>query len=58
MLILAEEQLRAVLRIGDLIPAMEKALIDFSAGFAVEDIASAKLVHDRTARQHSLLLSN
>ena len=43
----------------DLIPAMEKALIDFSAGrvtqpvrnmLAVEDIASAKLVYDRTAR--------
>ena len=59
MLILDEEQVRAVLRMEDLIPAMEKALIDFSAGrvtqpvrnmLAVEDIASAKLVYDRTAR--------
>ena len=38
MLILDEEQVRAVVRIGDLIPAVEKALIDFSTGRVTQPV--------------------
>ena len=37
---LAEEQVRRHLRMGDLIPAMEKALIDFSAGKVTQPVRS------------------
>ncbi len=39
-LFLNEEQVRKHLRMGDLIPAMEKALIDFSAGKATQPVRS------------------
>ena len=38
MLILDEEQVRAVLRMEDLIPVMQEALIDFSTGRAVQPV--------------------
>src|SRR5207248_4668130 len=38
MLFLEEEQVREHLRMGDLIPAMEKALIDFSAGKVTQPV--------------------
>src|SRR2546430_7700803 len=38
MLILDEEQVRKHLRMADLIPAMEKALIDFSAGKVTQPV--------------------
>ena len=39
-LFLNEEQVRKNLRLGDLIPAMEKALIDFSAGKVAQPVRS------------------
>ena len=39
-LFLKEEQIRQQLRMGDLIPAMEKALIDFSAGRVTQPVRS------------------
>jgi len=39
-LFLNEEQVRKNLRFGDLIPAMEKALIDFSAGNVIQPVRS------------------
>src|SRR5437762_13097198 len=39
-LFLNEEQVRQHLRMADLIPAMEKALIDFSAGKVVQPVRS------------------
>jgi hypothetical protein len=40
MLYLAEEQVRRHLRMEDLIPAMEKALIDFSTGKVIQPLRS------------------
>ena len=37
---LDEEQVRQHLRMADLIPAMEKALIDFSAGKVIQPVRS------------------
>src|SRR6202045_1246848 len=39
-LYLNEEQVRKHLRMADLIPAMEKALIDFSAGKVIQPVRS------------------
>ena len=39
-LFLSEEQVRQHLRMADLIPAMEKALIDFSAGRVTQPVRS------------------
>ena len=40
-LYLDEDQVRAYLRMADLIPAMEKALVDFSAGRCVQPVRTA-----------------
>ncbi len=46
MLILDEEQVRAVVRIGDLIPAVEKALIDFSTGRVTQPVRNMLAVDE------------
>lgn len=51
MICLDEEQVRARLRLEDLIPAMEKALIDFSAGRSRQPVRSVM-----TVREHGGLL--
>ena len=38
MLLLDEEQVRKHLRMADLIPAMEKALVDFSTGKVTQPV--------------------
>ena len=42
-LFLNEEQVREHLRMTDLIPAMEKALIDFSAGRVTQPVRSSHI---------------
>lgn len=49
MLILNEDQVRSVLGTGSLILAMEKALVDFSAGRVVQPVRSSLLVPEHTA---------
>ena len=46
MWILDEEQVRAVVRIGDLIPAVEKALIDFSTGRVTQPVRNMLAVDE------------
>ncbi|MFQ5763638.1 MAG: ornithine cyclodeaminase family protein [Rhodospirillales bacterium] len=46
MLILDEERVRSVLRMEDLIPAMEKALIDFSAGRVTQPVRNMLAVEE------------
>ncbi len=46
MLILDEEQVRAVVRIGDFIPAVEKALIDFSTGRVTQPVRNMLAVDE------------
>ncbi len=46
MLILDEEQVRAVLRMEDLIPVMQEALIDFSAGRVTQPVRNMLAVEE------------
>jgi ornithine cyclodeaminase/alanine dehydrogenase-like protein (mu-crystallin family) len=47
MIYLDEEQVRALLRLEDLIPAMEQALIDFSAGRIRQPVRSIRPIPER-----------
>jgi thiomorpholine-carboxylate dehydrogenase len=49
LLILNEEQVRGILDMESLIPAMEKALVDFSAGRVVQPVRNSLLVPERSA---------
>lgn len=46
MLVLSEEQVRSAVRMEDLIPAMEKALIDFSAGRVIQPVRTMLAVEE------------